>query len=123
MTGLGFRVATAQIGAEDYVLAVAGEVDSHTSEPLEQELAALFDEGAETIVIDLLGVTFIDSAALGVLTRAAKRVVGNGGELVLVCDDPRLLRTFEITGLDRSFRIERTLSDAVTNLVDLGNHS
>jgi hypothetical protein len=35
---------------------------------------------------------------------------------VVVSDDPRILRVFEITGLDRVFRIERSLMEAVGEL-------
>ena len=35
---------------------------------------------------------------------------------MLVSDDRRILRTLEITGLDRVFRIEQRLGDAVAGL-------
>ena len=43
----------------------------------------------------------------------------SGGECVLVSDDPRVLRVFEITGLDRILRIERSLLEAVSELAEL----
>jgi anti-anti-sigma factor len=64
-------------------------------------------------VVDLVEVGFIDSTALGLLLRFQPRFRGRGGDLVLVSDDRRVLRTLEITGLDRMFRIERRLGQAV----------
>jgi anti-anti-sigma regulatory factor len=36
----------------------------------------------------------------------------------VVSQDPRILRVFEITGLDRIFRIERSLAEAVDGVID-----
>jgi anti-sigma B factor antagonist len=111
------KVATAQIGADAYVVSVTGELDLHSAAQLERELDAVLGRGARRVVVDLVGLTFIDSVALGLLTRAAKQLRTNGGECVVVSDDPRIVRVFEITGLDRIFRVERTLAEAVEQLV------
>jgi anti-anti-sigma regulatory factor len=37
--------------------------------------------------------------------------------MVLVADDPRVTRVIEITGLERVFRIEASLPEAVQRLV------
>jgi anti-anti-sigma regulatory factor len=39
-----------------------------------------------------------------------------GAEFVVVCDDRRILRSFELTGLDRAFPIEPTLMDALSRV-------
>jgi anti-sigma B factor antagonist len=77
----------------------------------------LLDAGARRLVVDLLGVTFFGSVGLGLLTGAAKRTRGVGGECIVVSDDPRVVRVFEITGLDRVFRIERSLMEAFAEMV------
>jgi len=61
-------------------------------------------------------VSFIDSTVLGVLLSYHERLQNLGGELVIVTEDRRVLRTFEITGLDRIFAIERRLADAVATI-------
>ena len=111
------RITTARFGADSYVLGLAGELDIGTSDRFEHELDAILDSGARRLVVDLLGITFLGSVGLGLLTRAAKRTRALGGECVVVSDDPRILRVFEITGLDRIFRIERSLMEAVAQLV------
>ncbi len=111
------RITTARFGADSYVLAVAGELDIGTADRFETELDSLLDRGARRLVVDLLGITFLGSVGLGLLTRAAKRTRAVDGECVVVSDDPRILRVFEITGLDRVFRIERSLMEAVERLV------
>jgi anti-sigma B factor antagonist len=111
------RITTARFGADSFVVALMGELDIGTSERFERELDTLLDRGARRLVVDLLGVTFLGSAGLGLLTRAAKRMRAQGGECVVVSDDPRILRVFEITGLDRIIRIERSLMEAVAQVV------
>jgi len=63
-------------------------------------------------VVDLLGVTFLDSTALGVLVGALKRCREAGGDLRLVIAEPRILKVFEITGLTEVFTITPTIDEA-----------
>jgi anti-sigma B factor antagonist len=114
---MNLKVTTARLGADSYIVALAGELDIGTSDRLEEELDALLESGARRLVVDMLGITFLGSVGLGLLTKAATRARAAGGECVLVSDDPRILRVFELTGLDRVFRIERSLMEAVEQLV------
>ena len=117
MAVVAARVTTAQIGADAFVVSASGELDVASVEPLERELAGLAHLDALRVIVDLTGVTFIDSAGLGLLVREAKRLQARGGACVLVADDPRILRVFQITGLDRMFGIERSLAEGVDRLV------
>ena len=69
--------------------------------------------GGTAVALDLAEVSFIDSTVLGVLLRYRERLQNLGGELVVVTQDRRVLRTFEVTGLDRIIAIERRLGDAI----------
>ena len=109
-------VSTARFGTDSYVVSVSGELDLATADPVEAELRAAWDAGGRRIVVDLVGLTFLDSVGLAILTKEAKRARADGGEFVVVSDDPRIVRVFEITGLDRFFRIERSLAEAVAEL-------
>ena len=108
-----FGVKTAQLGNDAFVVSVTGEADLNTAPEIERELKGVLDLGGRAVVVDLLEVGFIDSTVLGILLRFQPRFRGRGGDLVLVSDDLRVLRTLEITGLDRIFQIERRLGDAV----------
>ncbi len=93
-------------------MALGGEVDLHTAPRLDEELFRLIDLGATRVIVDLSDTSFIDSTVLGVLLRAHKRIAGNGGRFVLVTDDPRTRRLFQVTGLDGRFKVASTLIDA-----------
>jgi anti-sigma B factor antagonist len=70
------------------------------------------------MIVDLGQVPFLDSTILGVLLQAARKLRADGGEVVVVSDDPRVLRTFEISGLSSQFRFEPTLAAAVDRVLD-----
>jgi anti-anti-sigma factor len=82
-------------------LTVSGELDLETA----PEFRALLEEaeqGAETLVVDLRGVTFIDSCGLGELSGAHQRAHREGRRLVVVRDrDTPLDRVLNVTHLDR----------------------
>lgn len=96
------------------VLAVTGEVDVATAPRLREQLIELVNQGSTRIVVDLTGVDFLDSTGLGVLVGALKRVRTQDGELVLVCNEPRVLKVFEITGLTKVFNLVASVDEAVS---------
>jgi anti-sigma B factor antagonist len=117
MQVLDFRVASSRMGSTA-VVAVAGELDLHSAEQLSDTLQAVSEEDARCVVVDLFEATMIDSAGLGVLASTAKSLQSNGGTFVIAADDPRFLRTLRITGLDRLFDVQPTLTQAIHHVVD-----
>jgi len=57
------------------------------------------------IVIDLAEVPYLDSAALGVLVDAVRRVREHDGGISLVSTTPFVRRAFEITRLVKIFQL------------------
>lgn len=93
------------------VVSVVGELDLATAPNLQSHLEEAVDRGT-LVIADLLGVTFIDSTALGVLIGALKRSQSAGGDLRIVVAEPRILKLFEITGLTELFSIFPTVDEA-----------
>jgi anti-sigma B factor antagonist len=81
------------------VVAADGEIDLHTAPALRDTLGQLEQSGAREIVVDLSGVGFLDSSALGTLVGAHKDLHASGGILKVVCAQPNILKVFEITRL------------------------
>ncbi len=96
------------------VIAVYGEVDVASVPRLREQLHSLVAEGKNKIVVDLDGVGFLDSTGLGVLVGALKRTRAHGGSLGLVCNQPQILKVFEVTRLTRVFDLYPTVTKAVT---------
>lgn len=95
------------------VLAVSGEVDVYTAPRLREKLVELVSQGNYRIVVDLEAVEFLDSTGLGVLVGGLKRVRTHEGSLSLVCTQQRILKVFDITGLNKVFTIHDTVDAAV----------
>jgi len=96
-------------GSTPPLVTVRGEIDVATAPQLRECLHNVIAQGEGSIVLDLLGVTFLDSTALGVLVGALKRCRESGGELYVVVADPRIVKIFEITGLTSVFTIVDSL--------------
>ena len=101
-----FSVATERDDSSDnVVIVVTGDVDLGTAPDFEDELARAVEEGLDAgLVIDLTGVSFIDSTGLNALVRAFERQRLAGESLALVSDDSRVAMMLEVTRLDRVLR-------------------
>jgi len=81
------------------VVALAGDIDIHTAPQLDELLAGLLTEGRTEVVVDLAGVSFLDSSALGVLIAAQRDLAAAGGGLRLAAPRPQVRKVFGITRL------------------------
>jgi anti-sigma B factor antagonist len=97
------------------VVEVTGEIDVYTAPKLREQLAELVDSGRHDIVVDMLGVEFLDSTGLGVLVGGLKRVKQHDGSMNLVCTQERILKIFRITGLTKVFPIHDSVAAAVAS--------
>ncbi|MDT4892427.1 MAG: anti-sigma factor antagonist [Pseudonocardiales bacterium] len=62
-------------------------------------------DGSTSVVLDLAGVTFIDSMGIGALLSAQQCAASRGWSMKLRAVRPRIVRLFTITGLDGAFEI------------------
>jgi anti-sigma B factor antagonist len=118
MSVVDFSVTTAELDDNAFVVSLTGEVDLYTAPELEHALDGVIGLGGTSAVVDLADVSFIDSTTLGVLVRTHSQLQGLGGRLIVVASDRRILRTLEITGLDRVLPIERTLAEGVAAILE-----
>jgi len=95
------------------VVSVAGEVDVATAPALRERLDETIGQATSVVVVDLRGVTLIDSTALGVLIGALNRFAAEGGAMRLVITEPRIIKIFEITGLTELFDIRSSRQEAI----------
>lgn len=86
MNHLQFRLSSAQLADEVFVVTARGEIDVFHASEVDRELEALQMSGARHIVVDLLDVPSLESTVMSVLLMHSRRLRTNGGELTLVSD-------------------------------------
>jgi anti-sigma B factor antagonist len=93
---------------------VTGEIDTLTSELLDDALKDLPVIPDGSVEIDLEGITFIDSSGLRVLLSLADRVAATGGTLVVHNPSNAVTRLLAITKLSETFGLDPTESETQT---------
>jgi anti-anti-sigma factor len=97
IAGSEFSVAVhAEQAAE--VVVVRGDVDLATADAVRAELRAAF-ERAETVVLDLRAVEFMDTQGLAVVIEAQKAAEEDGTRFVVARGPDRVHRLFDMIGL------------------------
>lgn len=88
----------------------AGELDLYTVPRFRQGLAEVAS-GAQ-VVIDMSGVSFIDSAGVTALVGGIRRIRDRGGDVELACPRPGLRRLLHTIGVDRLVAISEDVKQA-----------
>ena len=109
-------VQTVRAADGELLISVSGELDLHSVGSLQSALEDAIDTNGEIVVVDLGGVSLIDSIALGALARASRRLRESGGALAVAASNSDIVRAFEITSLDRVIPLALTVSDALDRL-------
>jgi anti-sigma B factor antagonist len=107
------EITVAEVDGGTTVVSVHGELDVGSADEFRAALGGRTGDSPAALVIDLVGTTFIDSIALGIIVGAAKMLKRTGGTLTVVATDPRILRIFKLTGLHRTVRVEQSLAQAL----------
>jgi len=92
------RIRIERLPDREYV-AVFGELDIYTAPSLERAVLGL-EHAMPLLVIDLAGLSFIDSTGLSVLLRASERARRQDRRLVVVRPPRPALRAFTLTKVD-----------------------
>ena len=94
------------------IVSLAGELDLYNAEEVRSALLDACSSEPQVLVVDLEGVRFIDSTALGVLIEARSRMTDRGG-FRLAAPGLETRRALEVSGLDRHFSVHDTVAEAL----------
>jgi anti-sigma B factor antagonist len=97
------------------VLRLAGEFDLSGVDAFERELARDPSEPESTLVLDLRGLTFIDSSGLRAVVMADHRARAEGKRCLLVRGPARISRVFDLTGVSAHLELVDELPNAPAN--------
>lgn len=109
------------------VLRLTGDLDSYTSDRL-SGIARTWVTGAKKIIVNLDGLEYIDSSGLAALVGMWVKARDNHASLVISCQNPRIHRVMEITGLLNLFNFEEAeiaspVVTPVTKFVPVGKRA
>jgi anti-sigma B factor antagonist len=82
-----------------------GELDLDTAPLLEEQLAAARAGGAKNVVLDMRGLTFMDSTGLRLVIRWDTAGKNDGFEFAVVPGDDVVQRVFRLTGMDDHLKV------------------
>jgi anti-sigma B factor antagonist len=105
MDDAGWEPGASGIGIEQFSgpgyrgCRLVGEVDFASAGPVQATLAAMTLPGGGTVLVDLSGVTFMDSSGLGVLVQAHRTALERHTRL-LVAASPTVRQLLRLTALD-----------------------
>jgi anti-sigma B factor antagonist len=95
-----------------HVASPMGDLDVAVAPQLRELLKGLIEKGAKQIIIDMRGVTFIDSSCLGVLVNAHKLASANGARIRFGETTDQVRKIFELTRVDKHLSFFPTMEEA-----------
>ena len=96
------------------MLAPSGRLDVSGAPTLKDAISEAVKNGKPRLVIDLEGVSFVDSTGLGSVIAALKLVRSSKGDLRLAAPNQQVRVVLELTTLDRVFPYYATVEEALT---------
>ena len=100
LVALGQLSMTSERDGDVHVVALFGELDLATANTVQDELTRVEASDADSIIVDLSGLTFIDSTGIRLLYVAAARSRADSDRLALLRGGAAVQRALQITALD-----------------------
>ncbi len=95
-----------------HLISITGDLDISATPELSTVLLIAAGSPGSLVVLDLSGVEFIDSTALGTLLNAGGQIESAGKKLRVVCAEGPVRRLLEMTNLTSRFQLCPTRDDA-----------
>jgi len=92
-----------------------GELDLSTVDKVEKALAVVHEGDDEVLVLDLSGLSFLDSTGLRLMVTADQRAQKEGRRLVIVKGPDTVQRVFSITKLDETLEMVDDVSQVAAS--------
>jgi anti-sigma B factor antagonist len=95
-----------------HVVAVSGELDLTNVGDLRRRVEAALTDGRQRIIVDLDGLSHMDSSGLAELITCHQRATELRGGLALVVTSPTIKRMLEIRGVRHFFKVTSSRDEA-----------
>ena len=111
---MSLEVQTRQVDNGVTVVAPTGRLDVAGAPTLKDAISEALKNGQPRVVIDMEGVSFVDSTGLGSVIAALKQIRSSQGDLRLAAPNQQVRVVLELTTLDRVFPYYSTVEEALT---------
>jgi anti-anti-sigma factor len=101
IAGLGGLAIDSDRRGDTHTIFLSGELELVTNRDVERELRIVEEGDAASIVLDLSGVSFIDSSGIRMLLLARARTRDDGDRLKLRRPPGRVFEVLQVCGVDR----------------------
>ena len=108
---------TERVNRDIVICDITGDIDINSSPQIRSEFDKLIAKKIMKIIINLQGVSYVDSSGLATLVEMLKRTKGYSGKLLLSNLSDKVKSLFEITKLERLFDIYDDEEDATAKFV------
>jgi len=98
------------------VVAPKGRLDMSSAPAFRERVKQLVESGTTHLVVDLGGVTFVDSSGLGAVIGGLKVARQAGGDLRIARPNQQVLLVLDLTSLNRVLQPYGTLEEALAGL-------
>jgi len=99
------------------ILAMKGKLmGPPESDELHTEVRSLLGQGAKKIVLDMGGVTWINSLGVGAIMRCYTSIVNSNGKLTIANPADKVKYIFSMIRLMELFNVSESVEDAVAKL-------
>ncbi len=98
------------------VVIVEGEVDMFTSPGLRDKLVPFFEKGVKGIIVNLSGVSFMDSSGIATLVEGLQWSKKDNKKFILAGLGTNVMNALSLTKLDKVFDIQTNADDAYKEL-------
>ena len=108
------EVQTRQAENGATVVAPTGRLDVAGAPTLKEAISEALKSGSPKVVLDMEGISFVDSTGLGSVIAALKQIRSSQGDLRLAAPNQQVRVVLELTTLDRVFPYYSTVEEALT---------
>lgn len=98
------QIATEKLNSST-IISLNGRFDAQVSPAFKEQLESLIAAGEIHYVVDLSGVSYLDSAGIGCLVSVLRRVRERDGDMKMAAMNDKIRRVFELTRIHRIFDI------------------
>jgi anti-anti-sigma factor len=111
---MSLEVQSRQVDNGVTVVAPTGRLDVAGAPALKDAISEALKNGQPRVVLDMEGVSFVDSTGLGSVIAALKQIRSSQGDLRLAAPNQQVRVVLELTTLDRVFPYYSTVEEALT---------